>query len=204
MVVPASLFDNLPPIISDPAHSTPIQNNQHQFLFQPIGKYATDVHYSHIRLPIYFKPILQSIYNISIYMIDIFSESKTHATNLVIQEITNFNQIHVDLIKQKFKNLIANLPSKPIANSNVEKHKTLELFGIAGTAFGIANSIAISHINSQLSKEIHRTNMLVDVTQLHHSGQIVELSLTVRTHCLLTGVSIKESVAVYAIVCTVY
>ena len=35
---PASLFDNLPAIISDPAHSTPTQNNQHKFLFQPIGK----------------------------------------------------------------------------------------------------------------------------------------------------------------------
>ena len=75
-----SLFDNLPPIISNLAHSTPIQINQHQFLFQPIGKYATDVHYLHVGLPIYFMPILQSINN-SNYMIDILDKSKPHATN---------------------------------------------------------------------------------------------------------------------------
>ena len=91
-------------------------------------------------------------------MIDILDETKTHATNLVIQEITNFNHIRVDLIKQNFENLIANLPPKPVTNSHVEKRQILELFGIA-------NSIAISHINSQLAEEIHRTDMLVDVTQ---------------------------------------
>ena len=132
LVLPASLFDNMPPIISDPAHSTPIQNNQHQFLFQPKGKYEMDVHYSHIWLPIYFKPILQSITNVSNYLIDVLSESKPHATNLVIQEIIDFNHICVDLIKQNFENLIANLPSKPVSNSHVEKRQILELFGIAG------------------------------------------------------------------------
>ena len=76
------------------------------------------------------------------------------------------SQICVDLIKQNFKNIIANLPSKPVPTSHVEKHQILELFGIAGTAFGIANSFAISHINSQPSKEIHRTDMLVDITQI--------------------------------------
>ena len=72
-------------------------------------------------------------------MIDIVNESKSHATSIVMQEITNFNHISVDLIKQNFENLIANLPSKPITTSHVEKRQILEVFGIAGTAFGIAN-----------------------------------------------------------------
>ena len=59
MALLASLFDNLPAIISDPAHSTPTQNNQHQFLFQPIGKYASVVHYLHMSVPVHFNPILQ-------------------------------------------------------------------------------------------------------------------------------------------------
>ena len=137
MAITASLFDNLPPIISDPAHSTPIQNKLHQFLFQPIGKYTTDVHYVHVFLPVYFNPILQSVNNVSNFMIDVQDESKSHATNIVIQEITNFNHIRVDLIKQNFKNLIAYLPYKPVSTSHVEERQILELFGIAGTAFGI-------------------------------------------------------------------
>ena len=97
MALSAFLFDNLLAIISDPAHPTPTQNNQHQFLFQPIGKYATNVHYLHIRLPVHFNPILHSIKN-SDYMTDIVDETKEKATSLVIQEITIFNHLRVDLI----------------------------------------------------------------------------------------------------------
>ena len=68
-------------------------------MFQPIGKYATDVHYLHMQVPVHFNQILQSIKNMSDYMIDIVDESKSKATSLIIQEITIFNHLHVDLIK---------------------------------------------------------------------------------------------------------
>ena len=58
-------------------------------------------------------------------------------------------------------------PPGPAPGPAPVQHRTPP--GPAGTAFGIANSIAISNINTQLSKEIHRTNMLVDVTQLHEN-----------------------------------
>ena len=54
-------------------------------------------------------------------MIDVLDESKSHVTNIVIQEITNINHIRVDLIIQNFKNLIANLTSKPVFTSHLEK-----------------------------------------------------------------------------------
>ena len=103
------------------------------------------------------------------FMKDIAEETTSKATHLVIQEIIMFNQLRLDLINNHFDNIIANLLSRTIYNTHVQKCKILEFFGIASTAFGIANSIAISHINAQLSKEMHCTDMLVDVTQLHEN-----------------------------------
>jgi len=38
-----------------------------------------------------------------------------------------------------------------------------------GTSFGIPNRIEIAKINTIINKNIHRTNMLVDITQLHEN-----------------------------------
>ena len=120
-----SLFDNLAAIISDPAHSTPSQNNNHQFLFQPIGKYATDIHYLHIRLPIYLDPVLQAITNMSDFMHDIAKQTSSKATTLVIQDIIMFSQMCLDILRQNFVNLIANLPSKSFSDSHFKNVKFL-------------------------------------------------------------------------------
>ena len=67
----------------------------------------------------HFNPILHSIKNMSDYMIDIVDKTKTKATSLDIQEITIFNHLRVDLIKNNFENLIANLPSIIISIAHV-------------------------------------------------------------------------------------
>jgi len=42
-------------------------------------------------------------------------------------------------------------------------------FGIVGTFFGVANRIKIAKINTLIVKNIHHTDMLVDITQLHEN-----------------------------------
>ena len=84
-----SLFDNLPDIISDPAHSTPSQNNNHQFLFHPIGQYATDVHYAHMRVPFPFLPIFESLAQANHYLSAIDNQADLKVSALIIQDIVN-------------------------------------------------------------------------------------------------------------------
>ena len=55
----------------------------------------------------------------------IVNESKGKATSLVIQEITIFNHLWVDLIKNNYENLIANLPSRSISTAHVQKRQIL-------------------------------------------------------------------------------
>ncbi len=43
------------------------------------------------------------------------------------------------------------------------------IFGITATAFGIANNLQIAKLNSIMAKEVARTDMLVDITQLHEN-----------------------------------
>ena len=63
-------------------------------------------------------------------MIDIVNESKGKATSLVIQELTIFNHLRVDLIKNNFENLIANLPSRTIATAHVQKRQILNFLAL--------------------------------------------------------------------------
>jgi len=43
------------------------------------------------------------------------------------------------------------------------------VLGITGTAFGMTNIIQITRINAIIAKNIHRTDMMVDVQQLHEN-----------------------------------
>ena len=56
-----SIFDYLPPIITDQSNQKAMPPSTHQFLFQPIGKFSTDVHYMHIQIPIYFTPVFENL-----------------------------------------------------------------------------------------------------------------------------------------------
>lgn len=66
--------------------------------------------------------------------------------------------------------MVANLPSAQLTPYGSRKKRFLDLlFGIVGMAFGVSNKIEKRRINSIIAKNIHRTNMLVDVSQLHEN-----------------------------------
>ncbi len=60
------MFD-LPPVIMD---DTPVKvaPNPHTTIFNPIGKYATDVQYQLIEIPIHFTPIEKDQEELNIFM----------------------------------------------------------------------------------------------------------------------------------------
>jgi len=66
--------------------------------------------------------------------------------------------------------MIANLLEVPFTPYGSRKKQFLNLlFGITGTTFGVTNQIEIAKINTIIAKNIHRTDMLADVTQLHEN-----------------------------------
>jgi hypothetical protein len=73
------LFDFLPPVVVEDTqiHSNP---NQHTTIFFPIGKYATDVHYQIIRIPIHLKPMEEGFANMAAMMHHINNVVKGKAT----------------------------------------------------------------------------------------------------------------------------
>ena len=56
-----SFVNNLLPIIPDHPKMQSYTMSHHQILVQHVDNLANDVHYMHIRLPIYFKPILNRV-----------------------------------------------------------------------------------------------------------------------------------------------
>jgi hypothetical protein len=55
------LFDFLPPVIIDEDQQITSNNNGHTTIFYPVGKYATDVHYQIICIPIFLLPVEEGL-----------------------------------------------------------------------------------------------------------------------------------------------
>ena len=153
-----SLFDDLPPIITDQDLMQSATPFNHQFLFQPIGHFATDVHYLHIRVPIYFKPVLQSLYAINRTLEQIKTTYNSKATGPIIESTAIEAQKQNQIFTDNFVDLISNLPQTKITPFHRKKRFFEMLFGLSGTLFGIANSIALSNINTQIVTQQARTD----------------------------------------------
>jgi len=166
----APLFDFLPPVIIDNDQQIINDNNAHTTIFFPVGKYATDVHYQIIRIPIHLQPIeavLKRAGEVLIYMRNLI---RGKATEIPITQIIGHHNESLHRVNTSYKNMIANLPSAQFTAYGSRKKQFLDLlFGIVGTALGVSNTIEIAKINSIIVKNIHRTDMLVDVSQLHEN-----------------------------------
>ena len=162
-----SIFDDLPPIITDQSNSNALTPSTHQFLFQPIGKFATDVHYMHIHIPFYLTPVFKSLSRVQKAMTSIVSLTSAKGSGPVIAQIASETLKQNKIIYDNFVNLVSNLPTHDISQYHRKKLFFDILFGLTGTVFGIANSIAIASINTKIAKNIKRTDLLVDISQIH-------------------------------------
>ena len=95
--------------------------NTHTTIFNPIGKYATDVQYQLARIPIHFQPIKQAQEELNTFMHNIKNLVKTRATEAPITQINELANVTLSMIKQRTKNMILNLPSSKFSPHGSEK-----------------------------------------------------------------------------------
>jgi len=126
----ANPISDLPPIIMDETANVKTAPNTHTTIFNPVGKYATDVQYQLVRIPIHFAPIKKkkAQEEISIFVNNVKNLVKTRATEIPITQILELANHTLGTIKYRTK-----------------------IFGITATAFGISNSIQISKLNAQMA-----------------------------------------------------
>ena len=170
-----SIFDNLPPIIEDVTH----QHSQaqvpeaHQFLFNQIGKFATDVHYMHFRIPIHFRPLFYTLNAMTNALNDTFNSSHGRAMGPVLQFASAQARIQIGIIENNLKQIELNMPLASELNFHRRKRfigiltAVGAIFGIAGTAFGVANAVTLNEINTKLAEQSQKTELLVDIQQIH-------------------------------------
>ena len=164
------LFEALPPVIIDEDQRLTANNNAHTTIFFPVGKYATDVHYQIIRIPIHLNPIEAGFKRAGETLHHMNSAIRGKATEAPIKQIIKHHNQTLQRAHERYDNILSNLPAAQFTPYGSRKKRFLDLlFGIAGTAFGVANRIEITRINSIIAKNIHRTDMLVDVSQLHEN-----------------------------------
>ena len=187
---PRSIFDNLPPIIEDVEHKH--SNHQapesHQFLFNQIGKYATDAQYMHIRLPIHLRPLFQIFAAMNAVLNDTLVSSEGKAMGTILQFVVEQAKIQIGIIENNLKQLELNMPLAPSPSYHRRKRflgvitAIGAIFGIAGTAFGVANTVTLTDINTKLAEQKQTTDLLVDVQQIHdnHLHQIDDAIKSIR------------------------
>jgi hypothetical protein len=137
---------NLPPVIMD---DTPVKGapNSHTIIFNPIGKYATNVQYQLIRIPIHFTPIEKAQEELKIFMHNVINLVKTRATKVTISQIVHLANVSLSMIKTRTKNMILNLPTSQFSPHGSDKKRFLNLiFGITATAFKIAKNLQIANL----------------------------------------------------------
>ena len=160
---------NLPPILMDDTPVT-IKSNTHTTIFNPVGKYATDVQYMLIRLPIHLAPLKEAQEEIGTFMHNVVNIVRGKATAIPIKQIVAIANSTLKDIKARTLNMQLNLPTSAFSPNGGEKKRFLDLiFGIAATAFGISNGIQVAKLNAQMANVNTRTDMLVDVSQLHEN-----------------------------------
>jgi hypothetical protein len=194
-------ISDLPPIMVDETASVKGAPNTHTTIFNPIGKYATDVQYQLIRIPIHFQPIKKAQEELNVFMHNIKNLVKTRATEIPICQIVDLANVTLTMIKQQTQNMILNLPTSKFSPHGSEKKRFLNLiFGITATAFGIGNTLQISKLNAQMAKTNARQDMLVDISQLHENHlYTLDIKMNQTTTVLTDFVKYSPAVASQAL-----
>jgi len=162
------LFDFLPPVIIDENQQITSNNNGHTTIFYPAGKYATDVHYQIICIPIFLLPVEEGLKRCGEVLHHMTNAIKGKATEAPVKDIIKFHNDTLHRVNFNYNNMLKNLPEAPFTPYGSRKKRFLDLlFGIMGTAFGVSNRIELARNNTIIVNNIRRTDMMVDIQQLH-------------------------------------
>ena len=85
------LFDFLPPVIIDENQQISTNHNGHTTIFFPVGKYATDVHYMIIRIPIFLQPVEDGLKHCGKVLHYMVNAIRGKATEVPIKEVIKFH-----------------------------------------------------------------------------------------------------------------
>ena len=163
-----SIFDDLPPVkIDELSNSQPSPNIQ-QIIFNPIGKYVTNVHFIHVRIPIHFLDIINDQVYFQQAVNEIRRRYQVSAQLENVEYIIKMKQTSIDTIHANLLDLLNNMPIDYTPNNRKQRFFDL-LFGLTGTIFGISNQIQISHINTQIASMQHNMDQMVDIQQLQEN-----------------------------------
>jgi len=104
------LFDFLPPVIIDENQQISMDHNSHTTIFFPVGKYATDVHYMIIRIPIFLQPVEDGLSRCGEVLHHMNNAIKGKATEAPIKDIIKFHNDTFHRVNFNYKNMLQNLP----------------------------------------------------------------------------------------------
>lgn len=143
----------------------------HSAAFEPVGYYAVQCHYLHIRFPLPMQPIL-----------DAFNYAKTripdnsHFTETIARKIRQDAVSVLNQTESQLRGLLSTLPQQHISPNN-RKPRFAEALGsavgglaaVGGIALGAWNLVKLQGLDARMNKLEKEESLLKDITQLHEN-----------------------------------
>jgi len=104
------LFDFLPPVIIDENQQISTNHNSHTTIFYPVGKYATDVRYMIICIPIFLQPVEDRLKRCGEVLHHMVNAIRGKATEAPIKGIIKFHNDTFHRVNFNYYNMLKNLP----------------------------------------------------------------------------------------------
>jgi len=146
-------------------------SEDHTAVFEPVGYYAGQCHYLHIRFPLPLQPILDAI-NSTVNRIS----DNSHFTEKTTRKIRQDAVSVLEQTESQFKGLLATLPQEHVSPHN-RKARFAEAVGsavggaaaIAGIGLGAWNLHKVQGLDARMNKLEKEVDLLKDITQLHEN-----------------------------------
>lgn len=147
------------------------ESKDHSAVFEPVGYYAAQCNYLHIRFPMPMQPIL-----------DAFNYTKnripdnSHFTQKITQKIRQDAVSVLDQTESQFRGLLATMPQQQISPSH-RKPRFAEALAsaggaaaaVGGIALGVVNLFRLQGLDARMNKLEKEETLLKDITQLHEN-----------------------------------
>ena len=140
------------------------QSDLHSVKFSQMGLYASATQYLHIRIPIHFKPIFESM--------DYFADKIQNevASNYWIKT-TKPMQKHalttLNSTRKTLEDLVSDLPQRQVSPNHREERFIDIILSLIGISLGTFNGVQIQNLDQKMAKGEKELALLKDITHLH-------------------------------------
>jgi hypothetical protein len=143
---------------------TAAESSQQSVKFSPVGLYASTTHYLHIRIPIHFKPILDSM---DYFKDKILNQVVSNTWTDTIKTLQSHALTTLNSTRNTLEDLMSELPQRQVSLNHRGERFIGIILSLIGICLGTFNGVQIQNLDQKLAQGEKEIALLKDITHLH-------------------------------------